>query len=104
MRSNRKLPDGGVVAPARRRVAGAPARRWNVTTAIRTVLGRHRVGLSRRTARRVLASLLVVLVLATLAYLSTTAAVYLMLALAVLSLPVVLPYLVVRGVVAFVER
>ena len=68
------------------------------------VLAGRRVYLSRLAVRSTVAFLLLVLAMAVLASVAPTAALYFGVALVVLSLPVVIPYLVIRGVVAAIDR
>lgn len=95
MKSTYKLPEIDVAAPTRRQYPAAPRRR---------VLAGRRIDLLRLAVRTVAAFLLLVLVVTAFAFFAPTAALYLGLGLVVLSLPVVVPYLVVRGVVAAIDR
>lgn len=94
MKSTYKLPGIDVAAPMRRRRPAIPRRR---------VLAGHTIDLLGLAVRTVAAFLLLVLAVATFAYFAPTAILYLGLALAILSLPVVVPYLIVRGVVVIID-
>ena len=84
--------------------AAAPMRRRRPAIRRPSVLAGRRSALFRLAARTVAAFLLLVLAVATFAYFAPTTVLYFGLALVVLSLPVVVPYLIVRGVVAVIDR